>query len=301
MHLEQQRILIFGLTPGSIGIAIGQRAWGEGALVDFTYFPDPKRDLHQTFLRLPVERGGYTEEEKKFLADERVTLRTCDVTNDESLVGVFQGNPYAYSGLVYSVAYADPKTLLGETVFHPEATREGVEKALSTSASSFLFTLRAAKEHLKRRCELHDGASILALTFDPERYFAMYGWMTPAKAALESMVRAAAFELGREAGIRVNALSSGPLQTLSAKAIPGFKEKVDEVWNERAPLGWNTTDDRWAVADTALYLLGPWSRKMSGQTVRVDGGFSSVSVPLPPVLTEDQIRDQTERRESGPA
>ena len=144
----------------------------------------------------------------------------------------------------------------------------GLERAFTVSAASLPALVDAAGPLLGL------GSSVVTLTFDSARVYPGYGWMGPLKAALEASVRALAVELG-ERGVRVNAISSGPMSTTAAGAIPGFEE-LSRSWSEVAPLGWDTGDAtavaRTAVARTAVALLSTWMPATSGQTIHVDGG-----------------------------
>ena len=139
----------------------------------------------------------------------------------------------------------------------------GLERAFTVSAASLPALVDAAGPLLSR------GSSVVTLTFNSARVYPGYGWMGPLKAALEASVRALAVELG-ERGVRVNAISSGPMSTTAAGAIPGFEE-LSRSWSEVAPLGWDTGDAT-AVARTAVALLSTWMPATSGQTIHVDGG-----------------------------
>lgn len=180
-------------------------------------------------------------------------------------------------GLVHSIARAD-LDLLGtvlpletpgaggagpESTARTEERARGLERAFTVSAASLPALVDAAGPLLGL------GSSVVTLTFDSARVYPGYGWMGPLKAALEASVRALAVELG-ERGVRVNAISSGPMSTTAAGAIPGFEE-LSRSWSEVAPLGWDTGDAS-AVARTAVALLSTWMPATSGQTIHVDGG-----------------------------
>ena len=180
-------------------------------------------------------------------------------------------------GLVHSIARAD-LDLLGtvllletpgtggtgpESTARTEERMRGLERAFTVSAASLPALVDAAGPLLSR------GSSVVTLTFNSARVYPGYGWMGPLKAALEASVRALAVELG-ERGVRVNAISSGPMSTTAASAIPGFEE-LSRSWSEVAPLGWDTGDAT-AVARTAVALLSTWMPATSGQTIHVDGG-----------------------------
>jgi enoyl-[acyl-carrier protein] reductase I len=104
----------------------------------------------------------------------------------------------------------------------------------------------------------------------------IYDWMGVAKAALESVSRYLARDLGPR-GIRVNLVSAGPLGTVAARGIPGF-EQLASLWQEQAPLGWNIEDPA-PVADTICFLLSDFARGISGEIVHVDGGFHAIGAP----------------------
>jgi enoyl ACP reductase len=105
----------------------------------------------------------------------------------------------------------------------------------------------------------------------------VYDWMGVAKAALESVSRYLARDLGAS-GVRVNLVSAGPIETPAAGGIPGFDD-LASMWGEQAPLGWDTGDPA-AVADTVLFLLSDLSRGITGEIVHVDGGFHAMGAPL---------------------
>ena len=117
----------------------------------------------------------------------------------------------------------------------------------------------------------------MGLDFDATVAWPVYDWMGVAKAALESVNRYLARDLGRH-GVRVNLVSAGPLETLAARGIPGFRDLVD-MWSAQAPLGWNS-EDREPVARACCYLLSDWSRGISGEILHVDGGFHAMGAPL---------------------
>ena len=114
------------------------------------------------------------------------------------------------------------------------------------------------------------GGSIVGFDFDATVAWPGYDWMGVAKAALESSLRYLARDLG-PSGIRVNLVAAGPVRTLAAKSIPGF-EHFENVWAERAPLGWDVRDSE-AVARACVALLSDWFPRTTGEIVHVDGGF----------------------------
>jgi enoyl-[acyl-carrier protein] reductase I len=143
-------------------------------------------------------------------------------------------------------------------------------QAFQTSAFS-LKALAAAVEPL-----MGPGGSIVGLDFDASVAWPIYDWMGVAKAALESVARYLARDLGPR-GIRVNLVSAGPLGTVAARGIPGF-ERLAMLWREQAPLGWDVEDPS-PVASTICFLLSDYARAISGEIVHVDGGFHAVGAP----------------------
>jgi len=116
-------------------------------------------------------------------------------------------------------------------------------------------------------------SAIVGLDFDAAVAWPSYDWMGVAKAALESVARYLARDLGPD-GIRVNLIAAGPVATPAASGIPGFDE-LAEIWTESAPLGWDHRDAG-AVADAAIFLLSDLSRAVSGEILHVDGGLHAV-------------------------
>jgi meromycolic acid enoyl-[acyl-carrier-protein] reductase len=258
MLLQGKRILVMGLLDTrSIAWAIGTRAAEEGAEVIYTVQNERFRD---TLLRRAFRSEGLNVEDYRILP--------CDVTKDEEIKTLFDQIEGPLDGLVHAIAYANPKTCLAESLF--DAPREDVMFALEVSAASLAFVAGAAREKFTR------GGSIVALTFDSQHAWPHYNWMGICKAALEASARYLARDLGPQ-GIRVNALSAGPMRTMAATHIPGFTS-MESAWPERSPIGWNSVDDRHAVADAAIFLLSDLSRRMTAEIVYVDGGFRNVSI-----------------------
>jgi enoyl-[acyl-carrier protein] reductase I len=117
------------------------------------------------------------------------------------------------------------------------------------------------------------GGSIVGLDFDARQAWPQYDWMGVAKAAMESTSRYLARDLG-PLGIRVNLVSAGPLKTVAARSIPGFG-KFEEVWGERAPLGWNVADPD-PAARACVALFSDWFPATTGEIIHVDGGFHAI-------------------------
>ena len=260
MLLKDRRILVMGLLDTrSFAWAIGTRAAAEGAEVVYTVQNERFRD---TLLRRSFRSEGLNVDD--------YTILPCDVTHDEEIQALFEQIPAPLDGLVHSIAYANPKTCLAETIM--EAPRQDALFALEVSAASLVFVAAAAREKFTR------GGSIVALTFDSEHVYPNYNWMGVCKAALEATARYLARDLGPQ-GVRVNSLSAGPQKTMAATHIPGFARISDE-WPGRSPVGWDLLEGRHTVADSALYLLSDLSKGVTGELLHVDGGFHAVGVPL---------------------
>jgi enoyl-[acyl-carrier protein] reductase I len=121
---------------------------------------------------------------------------------------------------------------------------------------------------------MKDGGALVTLDFDNRQAWPAYDWMGVAKSALQSVTRYLARDLGPH-GIRVNAVSAGPLSTVAAKSIPGF-DAFDRVWKERAPLSWDGSNPD-PVARMVCVLLSDWAPMTSGEVVHVDGGFHAIA------------------------
>ena len=123
---------------------------------------------------------------------------------------------------------------------------------------------------------MEPGAGLVGLDFDASVAWPIYDWMGVAKAALESVNRYLARDLG-PAGIRANLVSAGPIGTVAAQGIPGF-DTLAELWRTQAPLGWDVSDPA-PVANAVCWLLSDYAQAISGEIVHVDGGFHAVGAP----------------------
>ncbi|MCI5064309.1 enoyl-ACP reductase [bacterium] len=191
----------------------------------------------------------------------------CDVQSDEEISNLFaelEGRWGKIDGIVHSVAYAEREDLQNP---FSQTTRTGFQTALDISAYSLVALCGRAKPLFSEE------ASVISMSYlGSERAVENYNVMGVAKAALESSTRYLAAELG-ESGVRVNAISAGPIKTLAASGIPKFKELLAH-FAEKAPLRRNV--DTGDVARTALYLLSPLSSGVTGEVLYVDGGYSRV-------------------------
>ena len=167
-------------------------------------------------------------------------------------------------GALHAIGYAPPSCLGGGFL---DAGWEDVSVAVRVSAYS-LKALADATAPLMSR-----GGSIVGLDFDATVAWPAYDWMGVAKAAFESTARYLARYLG-PAGVRVNLVAAGPIRTIAARSIPGFS-RFEDVWAERAPLGWDVRDST-AVARACVALLSDWFPMTTGEIVHVDGGYHAM-------------------------
>jgi enoyl-[acyl-carrier protein] reductase I len=197
-------------------------------------------------------------------------VEPCDVQDDEQIRTVFE-KWQAHHGdldvLVHALAFARREDLDGTFA---DTSRDGFALALDVSAYSLVALIREA------RPVLHPGSSVLTLTYyGSEKVVSHYNVMGVAKAALEASVRYLAADLGPD-GVRVNAISAGPIRTLAASGIAGFK-KMYGAFADVAPLRSNISIED--VGKTAVYLASDLSSAVTGEVVYVDGGFNILGVP----------------------
>jgi len=197
-------------------------------------------------------------------------VEPCDVQVDADIERVFARWSDTHRGLdilVHALAFAKREDLTGRFV---DTSRDGFALAHDVSAYSLVAVTRAALPQLRR------GSSVLTLTYyGSEKVVANYNVMGVAKAALEASVRYLAADLGPD-GIRVNAISAGPIRTLAAAGIGGFKDMY-RGFVDVAPLRANITPED--VGKTAVYLASDLSSAVTGEVIYVDGGFSVMGVP----------------------
>jgi enoyl-[acyl-carrier protein] reductase I len=248
--------LIVGIAnKRSIAWAIAQAAQAAGARLAVTY------------------QGERLEENVRELAAglRDPIILPCDVTDDAQIANVFStidGEVGGLDFLVHGAAYAPREELSAPFV---QTTREGFRLSLDISAYSLIALARGALPLMERR----GGGSILTLTYlGSERVFQNYNVMGVAKAALEAVVRYLAADLGPK-GIRVNAISAGPIKTLAASGISGFSS-ILQHYRDRAPL--RRTVEAAEVADAAMFLLGPAGRAVTAEVLMVDGGFHATGM-----------------------
>jgi enoyl ACP reductase len=261
--VDGKRLLITGvLTPGSIAYAVAKEALDNGAEVALTGFGRTRSLTEKTARRLPGE----------------VDVLELDATKPDDVEKVRDELAQrwgAVDGVLHAIAFAPGDALGGNFLNTPY-------ESAATAFHISTFSLKTLSAGLLPVLADHD-ASVVTLDFDGRVAWPVYDWMGVCKAALESVTRYLARDLGPRR-IRVNAVSAGPLRTMAARGIPGFDLFAD-IWEKRAPLGWNVTDAT-AVARTVLWLLSDWSRGVSGELIHVDGGFHAMGSDL--VSTEEQ-------------
>jgi enoyl-[acyl-carrier protein] reductase I len=250
MLLEGKHGLVLGVAnKRSIAWGIARAAQREGARLALTY------------------QGERLERNVRPLAEELEDplLLPCDVTRDEDLKGVAEGVRREFGKLdfvVHAVAFALREELDGAFA---DTSREGYRVAQDISSYSLTALARETAPLMEE-----GGGSIVTLSYlGGERVVPHYNVMGVAKAALEMSVRYLAADLGPR-GIRVNAISAGPIKTLAASGVHGLS-KMLEYHRNHAPLRRNTEQDE--VGDAAVFLLSPLSRAVTGEVIHVDGGF----------------------------
>ena len=258
MILEGKRLLITGvITKDSIAYHAAEQAQKEGAEVVLSSFGRVKRMTERAAQRLP----------------QPADVLELDVNSPEDLDALTESVRERWGGIdgaLHAIAFAPQDALGGKFMTAPA---ESAGQAFQTSAYSFK-ALAAALQPLMSR-----GSALVGMDFDATVAWPIYDWMGVAKAALESVARYLARDLGPE-GIRVNLVSAGPLGTVAAQGIPGFEQLAD-LWRQQAPLGWDVSDPV-PVARTICWLLSDYSQAISGEIVHVDGGFHAVGAPSQP-------------------
>jgi meromycolic acid enoyl-[acyl-carrier-protein] reductase len=254
--LDGKRLLITGvLSRESIAFAVAEQAQQAGAEVILTSFGRAMRLTERAAGRLP----------------RTPDVIELDVNDPDHLDGLAAAVGERWDGLdgaLHAIAFAPEDALGGRFMTTPP---ESALTAFQTSAFSFKALAGAL-------LPLFDGdGSIVGMDFDASVAWPVYDWMGVSKAALESVSRYLARDLGPQ-GIRVNLVSAGPLETLAARGIPGFRDLVD-LWEAQAPLGWDP-EDRLPTARVVCWLLSDWSKGVSGEIVHVDGGFHAMGAPV---------------------
>ena len=250
--LEGKKIVVTGvLMESSLAFRVAQLAQREGATVVLT----------------GAGRGLSLTQRTARKLDSAVDVFEFDVTvadHVESAREQVRGSLGTVDGVVHSIGFA-PETCLGDDFMAPQWS--DVSIAMQISAYS-LKTLAEAFLPL-----MPSGSAIVGMDFDNTVAWPAYNWMGVAKAALESTSRYLAKELGPR-GIRCNLVAAGPIRTMAAKSIPGFK-KFEDVWDDRAPLGWDVNNSE-PVARTTIAMLSDWFPATTGEIIHVDGGYHAM-------------------------
>lgn len=267
MLLKGKKVLITGvLTPQSLAYGIAELAVREGAEVALTSFGRAMSLTERSAKRLEIS----------------AEVLELDVTNGEhfkNLTTSLQKKWGKVDAALHAVAFAPEDALGGNFLNTPW---ESVQTAFRISTFS-LKELAVAVAPL-----MTDGGAVLTLDFDNRVAWPIYDWMGVCKAGLEATVRYLARDLGSK-NIRVNALAAGPLATIAAKGIPGFKT-LERHWATQAPMGWDSKGMRDAVAKTAVALLSDFFPATTGEIVHVDGGYHAIGAP--PVEVLEAMRPQ---------
>lgn len=255
MLLAGKKLLITGvLTDDSIAWHSARIAQEEGAEIVATGFGRGLRLTERSVQRLP----------------EPCDVLELDINDPEhvaALVDDLARRWGSIDGALHAIAFAPADALGGNFLDTPA---ESAQTAFTTSAFSYKTLAVALLPLLKEA----GGGALVAMDFDNSQAWPAYDWMGVAKSALQSVTRYLARDLG-EYNVRVNAVSAGPLGTVAAKSIPGFG-KFDEVWAERSPLKWDTSNPD-PVARMVCLLLSDWTPMTSGEIVHVDGGFHAIA------------------------
>ncbi|MFQ5431486.1 MAG: enoyl-ACP reductase [Nitrospinota bacterium] len=254
--LEGKTALIFGVANDhSIAWGIAKVLRNAGCTLGFSYAAEP---FAKRVKPLAESVGAEFVEE-------------CDVASDEAIAGLFNKWKEKYGSLdilVHSIAFADRNDLKGE---YYNTTRDGFKLAMDISVYSLVSLTKYAVPLMEGR-----GASIITLTFfGAEKVVRNYNVMGIAKSALEASVRYLAADLGQR-GVRVNAISAGPVKTLAASGIGGFRAMLNHH-AEVAPMRRNVTLEE--VGKSALYLCSDLSSGVTGEVIHVDCGAHIMAVP----------------------
>ena len=250
--LQKKKLLLTGvLTDASLAFAVARLAQAEGAEIVLTGAGRGLRLTERTARKLPeapqvleldVTQPAHIERVRETLADRWGTL----------------------DGALHAIGYA-PEVCLGGDFM--AAGWDDVATALEISS----YSLKALADLLVPL--MSEGGSLVGLDFDASVAWPVYDWMGVAKAALESVSRYLARDLGGR-GIRVNLVAAGPIRTMAARSIPGFSA-FEDAWKARAPLGWDVNDPE-PVARACVLLLSDWFEATTGEIIHVDGGYHAM-------------------------
>ena len=257
MLLENKTILIMGIrNKWSIAYGIAKSAYENGAKLLFTYMGEDNKPQIEKLI-------SDFEGSKAYVLD--------DASEDENVENVFKKikeENGKIDGIVHAIAHANTEDLHNDFIY---TSKEGYKHAVDVSSYSFVLVARIAKE----LDMLNENANLVTLTYYcSTKVLEGYNVMGVAKAALETSVRYLADNLGKH-GIRVNAISAGPIKTLSAKGIKDFSSILTVV-EEKAPLHRNVTTTQ--IGNVATFLLSNMSDAITGQIIYADSGYCIMGV-----------------------
>jgi enoyl-[acyl-carrier protein] reductase I len=252
--MDGKKGLVFGVANDrSLAWHIASQCHAQGAVMGFTHVPPPKMERRVRQLAEPIEAPW---------------IGPCDVSDDEQITAAFKGASEALGPLdfvIHSIAFASRDAL--SNPFY-QTSREDFLHAMNISAYSLVAVCQRGLEFMK------ENASVLCLTYmGGVKVIPGYNLMGVCKATLESSMRYLAAELGREKQVRVNGLSAGPVQTLSAMGVGGF-HKMLEHYPTKAPLARNISGEE--VGKSGMYLLSDLASGVTGETHYVDAGYNIV-------------------------
>jgi len=259
MLLENKKILIMGIrNKWSIAYGIAKSAYENGAQLIFTYMREENKEKIEELIS---EFKGSKAYVLNGASEDELVKQTFEKIKEEN---------GKIDGLVHAIANAKTEDLHNDFIY---TSKEGFSHALDVSSYSFVLAARIAKEINL----LNENASLVTLTYyGSTKVLNGYNVMGVAKAALESSVRYLAENLGKE-GKRVNAISAGPIKTLSAKGIKDFSS-ILTVAEEKAPLHRNVTTTQ--VGNVATFLLSDMSDSITGQVLYADSGYNIMGIWL---------------------
>ncbi len=256
MILKGKTILIMGIrNKWSIAYGVAKSAYHQGAKLIFTFMGEENREKIEELISEFGNAKAYA----------------CDASKDEELVVLFSTIKKEYGkidGILHSIAHANTEDLRNDFI---NTSKEGFAHANDVSAYSLVAVARIARD----LTVLNENASLVALTYyGSTKVLAGYNVMGVAKAALECSIRYLADNLG-PMGIRVNAISAGPIKTLSAKGIKDFNTILDVI-EEKAPLRRNVTTSE--VGDSVAFLLSNMASAITGQIIYADNGYNIMGI-----------------------
>jgi len=261
MLLDGKKLLITGvLTDDSIAYSVARVAQGAGAEIVLTSFGRARSLTERVAKKLPSP-------------PDVLELDANNSGDIEAVAKALMSRWGRVDGVVHAIGFMPQDGLGGNFLNTPW---ESVATGFQTSAYSLKALAAGLLEPLKVS-GADGGASVVTLTFDGRFAWPIYDWMGVAKAGLEAVTRYLARELG-PSGIRVNAVSAGPVRTMAGKNIPGFDQIADR-WLNRAPLGWSMTDAT-PVGQMVCFLMSDWAKMTSGEMIHVDGGYHAMGTDI---------------------